>query len=377
MPSTLSTSVLALASAAAVSAHGFVRGITVDGVYTTGWLVDYAYNPNPPQSIGWSEAALDHGYVPSDKAAHPDIICHLDAKNAELSATVAAGTTIDLHWSGWPDSHRGPICNYMANCNGDCATVDKTTLEWFKVDEKGLEGGVWASDELIANNATWPFPVPASIAPGNYVIRHEIFGLHGAISEGGTQVYPFCINLEVTGSGTENPPGTLGTALYTPTDPGILLNIYVDDLVYPIPGPPVWTPGTTAPPTTDPPATPPVNDPVVADPVQPAADPTTFVTRSSTPTPKPDPTNTPSKEEEVPTNPGGEKYTTTPYGKEQESTTTPQGEEKESTTPPSGTDSTGSGAALYAQCGGQNFSGTTTCASGTCTKLNDYYSQCL
>ncbi|KAJ5054252.1 uncharacterized protein L3040_000531 [Drepanopeziza brunnea f. sp. 'multigermtubi'] len=328
MPSTLSTSVLALASAAAVSAHGFVKGITVDGVYTTGWLVDYAYNPNPPKSIGWSEAALDHGFVPSDKAGHPDIICHLNGTNAELSATVAAGTTIDLHWSGWPDSHRGPICNYMANCHGDCATVDKTTLEWFKVDEKGYENGVWASDELIAKDAIWPFPVPASIAPGNYVIRHEIFGLHGAISEGGTQVYPFCINLEVTGSGTENPPGTLGTELYTPTHPGILLNIYVDDLVYPIPGPPVWSPGSPATPATDRPATPPADAPVVPDPVRPVADPTTLQ-RVQTPTPKTRPSDPPSKQEEV---------STPPQGEEKESGTTPKGEGKESGTTPSGTE---------------------------------------
>ncbi|KAF2478328.1 putative 1,4-beta-D-glucan cellobiohydrolase C [Lindgomyces ingoldianus] len=33
---------------------------------------------------------------------------------------------------------------------------------------------------------------------------------------------------------------------------------------------------------------------------------------------------------------------------------------------------------VYGQCGGINYSGSTTCASGsTCTKSNDYYSQCL
>ncbi|KAJ8701843.1 hypothetical protein PTI98_000592 [Pleurotus ostreatus] len=38
----------------------------------------------------------------------------------------------------------------------------------------------------------------------------------------------------------------------------------------------------------------------------------------------------------------------------------------------------GGGAAQYAQCGGIGWSGATTCVSPfTCTKLNDYYSQCL
>ena len=39
----------------------------------------------------------------------------------------------------------------------------------------------------------------------------------------------------------------------------------------------------------------------------------------------------------------------------------------------------GSGAAQkYGQCGGNGWTGPTTCVSGsTCTKVNDWYSQCL
>jgi hypothetical protein len=33
--------------------------------------------------------------------------------------------------------------------------------------------------------------------------------------------------------------------------------------------------------------------------------------------------------------------------------------------------------ALYAQCGGQGYTGATTCAQGKCVKSNDWYSQCL
>ncbi|KAI1339961.1 chitin binding domain-containing protein [Xylariaceae sp. FL0016] len=36
-----------------------------------------------------------------------------------------------------------------------------------------------------------------------------------------------------------------------------------------------------------------------------------------------------------------------------------------------------SAAALYGQCGGINWTGATTCAEGTCTQYNDYYSQCV
>ncbi|KAK6532755.1 hypothetical protein TWF281_006932 [Arthrobotrys megalospora] len=37
----------------------------------------------------------------------------------------------------------------------------------------------------------------------------------------------------------------------------------------------------------------------------------------------------------------------------------------------------GSGSPLYGQCGGANWTGPTTCAQGTCTYSNPYYSQCL
>jgi len=55
-----------------------------------------------------------------------------------------------------------------------------------------------------------------------------------------------CINLKISGSGTEKPclSGAVckkGTELYTPTDKGILINIYTTLSSYPIPGPKVWS----------------------------------------------------------------------------------------------------------------------------------------
>ncbi|KFY08120.1 hypothetical protein V492_06519 [Pseudogymnoascus sp. VKM F-4246] len=46
------------------------------------------------------------------------------------------------------------------------------------------------------------------------------------------------------------------------------------------------------------------------------------------------------------------------------------------TTPPTGGES-GSGSPLYGQCGGSGWTGPTTCASGTCTATNEWYSQCI
>lgn len=239
-----------LASAASVSAHGFVQGIVADGTYYTGYLVNqYPYMTTPPDSIGWTESATDLGFVAPDAYAGGDIICHKSATNGKASATVAAGSTVVMEWNTWPESHHGPVIDYLASCNGDCTTVDKTTLEFFKIDEAGLiddttSPGTWASDQLIANNNSWSVTIPSTIAAGNYVLRHEIIALHGAGSTDGAQNYPQCINLVVTGGGSDVPTGTLGEALYTETDPGILVNIYTTGLTYTIPGPALYSGGS-------------------------------------------------------------------------------------------------------------------------------------
>lgn len=148
----------------------------------------------------------------------------------------------------WPD--------YLASCNGDCTTVDKTALEFFKIDGVGLLDdttipGNWATDTLIANNNSWTVTIPTDIAPGNYVLRHEIIALHSAGTTDGAQNYPQCFNLEVTGSGTAVPTGTLGEALYTPSDAGILINIYAAISSYVVPGPTLYSGAISASQTLD------------------------------------------------------------------------------------------------------------------------------
>jgi len=251
MPSKTSILGVALAGAiSSVSAHGYVDKITIDGESYTG------YNPtNAPwepeqDSIGWANWATDTGFVPSSSLQDPDIICHIDAKNAPKSAKVAAGSEITLQWTEWPSSHHGPVIDYLANCNGDCSSVDKTELRFFKIAEEGQlelgpgggETGYWASDKFIDAGSVWTVTIPESIAPGNYVLRHEQIALHEAATEGKTQMYPQCINLEITGSGSDNPEGVLGTELYDSKEPGIMYNIYNDENspTYTIPGPDVY-----------------------------------------------------------------------------------------------------------------------------------------
>ncbi|KAL8822194.1 MAG: hypothetical protein Q9191_007064 [Dirinaria sp. TL-2023a] len=176
-----------------------------------------------------------------------NIICHVGATPGAASVKVAAGRTVELQWTPWPVTHHGPVIDYLANCHGPCSKVDKTRLRFNKIDASGLlreslaagQAGFWGADRLRQANNSWTVTVPSTIAAGNYVLRHEIIALHDAIKVNGAQNYPHCINLQVTGSGSDKlPSGTLGTSLYKANEPGIKIDIY-KPLVYQMPGPPI------------------------------------------------------------------------------------------------------------------------------------------
>lgn len=233
-----------LAGALGVAAHGHVNSIIADGSAYTGYdVTSMPYQSDPPVVVGWANGATDNGFVAPDAFGSADIICHRDSSNAKGHAVVAAGGSVWLQWDTWPESHKGPVLDYLAACGASgCETVDKEALKFFKIAEAGLlDGssgpGKYASDELIENGNGWLVQIPESIKPGSYVLRHEIIALHSGGDENGAQNYPQCINLEITGSGSDEPEGVLGTELYKADDEGILFNIYTPLEDYPIPGP--------------------------------------------------------------------------------------------------------------------------------------------
>ncbi|MCJ1439118.1 hypothetical protein MMC27_008509 [Xylographa pallens] len=239
-----STSVAAILLGTRVVAHGIVTGIVAGGTYYSGYNPSFQFANPILQVAGWSSPEdLSLGFISPSNYSTPEIICHLGATPGATYATVAAGETVELQWSVWPSSHHGPVIDYLANCNGDCTDVDKTTLLFNKIDGVGLMNattapGFWASDQLIANNNSWTVTIPSTIAPGSYVLRHEIIALHSAENTNGAQNYPQCVNLKITGIGTDGlSSGILGTNLYTSVDPGVLFNIYTTPLTYTVPGP--------------------------------------------------------------------------------------------------------------------------------------------
>ncbi|KAF3771142.1 glycoside hydrolase family 61 /Carbohydrate-binding module family 1 [Cryphonectria parasitica EP155] len=340
--SILSRSILgALAATTTVLAHSHVNNLVIDGVWWQGYdpTVD-PYLADPPIVVGWTADDTDNGFVAPDAYQTGDIICHKNATPAGGHATVVAGQSISIQWAiPWPDSHKGPYLDYLAACNGDCETVDKTTLEFFKIDQvgyiNGSDPGIWGDDVFINNNSTWLVQIPEDLLPGNYVLRTEIIALHSAETEDGAQNYPQCFNLAVSGTGTLLPSGTYGTDLYHETDPGILYNIYVTSENYTIPGPTLYSGFPSSVEQTSSTAT------VTSSAITPGAASTSASSVAST-------TST--------------TLVTT--------TTAPA-------VTTSATSAATGGQSLYGQCGGSGWTGPTICASGTCTTENAYYAQCL
>ncbi|KAK5073404.1 hypothetical protein LTR70_010291 [Exophiala xenobiotica] len=208
-----------------VAAHGYVQGIVADGVFYQGYRPSFQYSSQNLSLAGWSDPKnINNGFI--NDYTSPDIICHWDATPGQAYAEVHAGGTVELQWTPWPVGHLGPVISYLANCNGECTNVDKTSLLFNKVDAVGLvqggpSPGTWAASELVANNNSWTLTIPSSIAPGNYN-------------------YPQCVNLKVTGIGTNSlQSGTLGTQLYNTADPGLHIDIYQALSNYTVPGPPL------------------------------------------------------------------------------------------------------------------------------------------
>lgn len=202
------------------------------------------------------------------------IQCNADSAPAKLHASAAAGSTVTLRWTIWPDSHVGPVITYMARCpDTGCQdwTPSASDKVWFKVKEGGREGtsNVWAAvsflsfifflffsfffscslrsiftypwygkrlidtddnekTPLMTAPANYEYAIPSCLKPGYYLVRHEIIALHSAYSYPGAQFYPGCHQLQVTGSGTKTPSSGLVSfpGAYKSTDPGVTYNAY-------------------------------------------------------------------------------------------------------------------------------------------------------
>jgi hypothetical protein len=94
---------------------------------------------------------------------------------------------------------------------------------------------------VLANGNPVTLALPTQVAPGDYLIRHEIISLQNGGSPGGAEFYPSCTQVRVGGSQTGTPDQTVSfPGAYSDTDPGIDdPNVYDPGSPYTFPGPPV------------------------------------------------------------------------------------------------------------------------------------------
>lgn len=85
---------------------------------------------------------------------------------------------------------------YLYKCAGAFSSCDGSGAGWFKIDEKGLKapplsGTAWGNDDVL-KTLKWTSTIPAKLANGNYLIRHELLALHQANTP---QFYPECAQI--------------------------------------------------------------------------------------------------------------------------------------------------------------------------------------
>ncbi|WYZ42323.1 hypothetical protein EsH8_VI_000022 [Colletotrichum jinshuiense] len=186
------------------------------------------------------------------------IACNVNGGTAATGfAPAAAGDSFQIEWyhdAQGDDiidgSHKGPIITYIA----PYTSGDGTGAIWTKIGEEGYKNGKWAVDNLKTNGGkSGNVTIPASLKAGKYLIRQEVIAHHESDATydvnpaRGAQFYPACLQFEITGTGSDVPPQNFDfNTGYTYADPGIHYNLYsADATTYQIPGPELWTGGSS------------------------------------------------------------------------------------------------------------------------------------
>ncbi|KAJ3030688.1 hypothetical protein HDV00_008746 [Rhizophlyctis rosea] len=324
--------ITALAFVGSAQAHYYVKAINGDAS---------CLRPiSPPGQY------IDNFPVTGTKIDSTDIICGAAnslATTVMPPCSIAAGSQVTLTYDS-SVGHPGPEAIYLAKSSAG---------PWAKINADGFSNGKWANERFGNTQTTYTFTLPSSLASGQYVMRTEHLGLHQAQAVGGAQFYIRCIDINVTGGGSSTPsfsaqfPGA-----YTSSTTGVVWNPYTsDNTQYPNFGPSVWSGGS-------------------------CTGSSAFCTGGSS--------SGGSGGSPQPTTTRAQTTTTTrPVQTTLPTRTTTTTRPVQTTLPVRTTTTTvatgGSGTvAKYGQCGGQGYTGPTTCAAGsTCKVSNPYYSQCV
>lgn len=94
-------------------------------------------------------------------------------------------------------------------------------------DNPTRTGIPWGEDIIRVKGSQYSVTVPAELENGEYILRHEILGLHVAGQLNGAQFYPNCLQIKVTDGGSlALPAGIPLPGSYDPHDCGILVELW-------------------------------------------------------------------------------------------------------------------------------------------------------
>ncbi|KAF2014306.1 lytic polysaccharide monooxygenase [Aaosphaeria arxii CBS 175.79] len=210
-----------------------------------------------------------------------DFRCNLGATNkaAQDTANVKAGDSLAMVLGvGATMKHPGPAQVYMSKAPSTVAAYEGDG-EWFKIHQETIcnpDGDIRTDAWCTWDKDRVSFEIPAGIEDGEYLVRTEHIGLHGAHA-GEAEFYYACAQVSVSGGGSLVPKDTVKIpGVYAQSDPEVNFSIWGTNKAYPEQGPgPVVFSGSLAPDTT------PTNENT------PSSTPTSESTPSSTPTSTP------------------------------------------------------------------------------------------
>ncbi|KAJ3535407.1 hypothetical protein NM208_g7143 [Fusarium decemcellulare] len=179
-----------------------------------------------------------------------DFRCNLGASSGSGVgiAEVAAGSGLAMKLSvGATMQHPGPAFVYMSKSPGN-VTEYAGDGDWFKIHEEGLcnSGDITTTAWCTWDKDRISFTVPNGTPAGEYLVRVEHIGLHGA-HNGEAEFYYACAQVKVTGNGSGTPGPTVKIpGIYSADDASVNFSIWSDNTDYPMPEPAVWPGGSSS-----------------------------------------------------------------------------------------------------------------------------------
>lgn len=237
----------AAVAATKVAGHSLFQALWVDGVDLAGQCIRMPTSNSPVTNVNSN-----------------DIRCNVGGtRGVSGKCAVKAGSTVTVEMHAQPGdrscgseaiggAHYGPVNVYLSKVS-DASTADGST-PWYKIfaDSWSAKGSVgdgdnWGTNDLNACCGKMDVPIPADTPAGDYLLRAEVIALHTASSAGGAQFYVSCYQITVAGNSAAAalPAGVSLPGALKSSDPGIQINIHSKISSYVNPGPAVISSGTT------------------------------------------------------------------------------------------------------------------------------------